>query len=298
MTDTPHPDAAYGCACSLHGRRRFTALLSAAALLPVAAAQAQVRAPIPECRRSRANVVTSAKSVEGDAQQQYVQLLRDAHGKAALVPATHPQLQRLRYIAQRIVPYTAECNERAAQWRWEVNLLDSKQINAFCMPGGKIAFFTGILVQLQLNDDEVAMIMGHEVAHALLEHARERMAKSGGTELLLRGAAALFGLGNLGDLAAQGATQLVSLKFGRDDESEADALGLLLAARAGYDPGAGVTLWQKMGKATAGKAPPQWLSTHPAGETRIRDIQAKLPRVRPMFQAAGKPDRRFQPPAA
>lgn len=142
------------------------------------------------------------------------------------------------------------------------------------------------------------MIMGHEVAHALLEHARERMAKSGGTEILLRGAAALFGLGNLGDLAAQGATQLLSLKFGREDESEADSLGLLLAARAGYDPAAGVTLWQKMGKATGGKAPPQWLSTHPAGDTRIRDIQGKLPAVQPLFAQAAKPERRFNPPAA
>lgn len=142
------------------------------------------------------------------------------------------------------------------------------------------------------------MIMGHEVAHALLEHARERMAKSGGTEILLRGAAALFGLGNLGDLAAQGATQLLSLRFGRQDESEADSLGLLLAARAGYNPGAGVTLWQKMGKATAGKAPPQWLSTHPSGDTRIKDIQSKLPAVQPLFTQAAKPDRRFNPPAA
>jgi len=294
MQDNPHLQAAYGCMCTLHGRRRFTALLAAGALAPVATA----RAEIAECRRSRAAGLVPAGQVEGNAQQQYVQMLRQAQGQGALVPAAHPQLQRLRYIAQRIVPYTAECNDRAAQWRWEVNLLDSKQINAFCMPGGKIAFFTGILQKLQLNDDEVAMIMGHEVAHALLEHARERMAKSGGTELALRGAAALFGLGSLGDLAAQGATQLLSLKFGRQDESEADSLGLLLAARAGYDPGAGVTLWQKMGAATAGRAPPQWLSTHPAGETRVKDIQAKLPRVQPMFQAAGKPDRRFQPPAA
>ncbi len=297
MTDHFHPHVSYGCGCLQHGRRRFTALLGAGALAPLAAS-AQGGPQPPECRRSRVSGLVPAGQVEGSAQQQYVQMLREAQGQGALVPATHPQLQRLRYIAQRIVPFTRGCNERAAQWRWEVNLLNSKQINAFCMPGGKIAFYTGILQELQLDDDEVAMIMGHEVAHALLEHARERMAKSGGTELALRGAAALFGLGSLGDLAAVGATQLLSLKFGREDESEADALGLLLAAQAGYNPAAGVSLWQKMGKATAGKAPPQWLSTHPAGETRIRDIQGKLPRVQPMFQAAGKPDRRFQPPAA
>ena len=284
-----------GCShCAAPGRRLFTGLLAGAALLPMAA-QAQ---DLPECRRSRAAGLVPAQQVETAAQQQYVQMMREAQGQNALVPAADMQMQRLRYIAARIVPFTPACNSRASQWRWEVNLLNSKQINAFCMPGGKIAFYTGILQQLQLNDDEVAMIMGHEVAHALLEHARERMAKSGGTEILLRGAAAMFGLGNLGDLAAQGATQLLSLRFGRQDESEADSLGMLLAARAGYNPDAGVTLWQKMGKATGGKAPPQWLSTHPAGDTRIRDIQSKLPAVQPLFAQAAKPERRFNAPAA
>ena len=285
----------FGCShCAQPARRMFTGLLAGAALLPVAA-QAQ---ELPECRRSRAAGLVPAQQVETAAQQQYVAMLREAQGQNALVSADDGQMQRLRYIAARMVPFTPACNERAKQWRWEVNLLNSKQINAFCMPGGKIAFYTGILQQLQLNDDEVAMIMGHEVAHALLEHARERMAKSGGTEILLRGAAAIFGLGNLGDLAAQGATQLLSLKFGRQDESEADSLGLLLAARAGYNPGAGVTLWQKMGRATGGKAPPQWLSTHPAGEARIKDIQSKLPAVQPLFSQSAKPDRRFNPPQA
>lgn len=137
------------------------------------------------------------------------------------------------------------------------------------------------------------MIMGHEIAHALLEHARERMVKSGGLELLLRGGAALLGLGGLGDLAAQGLTQLGSLTFSRSDETEADALGLVMASRAGYDPRAGVSLWQKMGAATGGQAPPQWLSTHPAGETRIREIESRLPRLLPVYQAAPRPERRF-----
>lgn len=239
-----------------------------------------------------------AEEIEQAAKQQYAKMMQEAAAQNALAPPSNAQLQRLRRIAQRIIPHAEAWNPRAKAWQWEVNLIGSKQINAFCMPGGKIAFYTGILEQLQLTDDEVAMIMGHEVAHALLEHARERMAKSGGTEILLRGAAAMFGLGNLGDLAAQGATQLLSLKFGRQDESEADSLGMLLAARAGYNPEAGVTLWQKMGKATGGKAPPQWLSTHPAGDTRIRDIQSKLPAVQPLFAQAGKPERRFNAPAA
>jgi predicted Zn-dependent protease len=299
MTDADFPEFRYqpvpSCAC--HGRRRFTALLAGAALAPLALASTGAAASVPECKRSRAAKLVPAAQVESAAQQQYLGLLREAQGKSALVPASDPQVQRLRYIARRMIPLTTECNERASQWQWEVNLLASKQINAFCMPGGKIAFFTGILQQLQLTDDEVAMIMGHEIAHALLEHARERMAKSSGTAMLLRGGAALLGLGQLGDMAAQGATQLLTLKFGRSDETEADRLGLVLAARTGYDPRAGVTLWRKMGGATGGKAPPEWLSTHPAGESRIKDIEGKLPGVMPMFEAAARPDRKFGPPA-
>jgi predicted Zn-dependent protease len=293
--DLHPPRLAAACGCARHGRRAFTGLLLAGAAAAAWPAQAQT---LPECRRSRAARLVPAPTVERSAAQQYQQLLGEARGKQALAPDNHPQVQRLRYIAQRIVPFAPECNERAREWRWEVNLLGSKQLNAFCMPGGKIAFFHGLLAQLQLSDDEVAVIMGHEVAHALLEHARERMAKSTGTQILLRGGAALLGLGSLGDVAAQYGSQLLSLTFSRQDESEADALGLVLSTRAGYDPAAGVTLWQKMSAASGGRAPPQWLSTHPAGETRIRDIQQRLPALAPVYAAAPRPDRRFAPPKA
>jgi predicted Zn-dependent protease len=284
-----HLDApALGCLCRLHGRRLFTGLALAAAATPVLA-------QIPECRRSRAASLAPASYVENMAQQQYMQMLRQAQQQRALASGG-PQLARLRYIAARMVPFTPGCNERARQWRWEVNLLGSDQVNAFCMPGGKIAFFTGILVKLKLDDDEVAMIMGHEIAHALLEHARERLVKAGGTELLLRGGAALLGLGNLGDIAAAGASQLLSLKYSRDDESQADALGLIVATQAGYDPKAGVSLWQKMSRLSEGKQA-NWLSTHPASDKRIRDIEARLPQLRPVFQKAPKPARRFSAPA-
>ncbi len=288
-----------GCACPWRGageappdhhRRLFSSLLLAGGVASIAGT---ARAADVECKRSRAAGLVPADTVEGAARQQYVQLLREAQSKSALATADDPQLQRLRYIAARIIPFTPACNERAREWRWEVQLLRSNQLNAFCMPGGKIAFFSGILSRLRLSDDEVAVIMGHEAAHALLEHARERMAKSTGTTVGLRMLAAVFGLGGIGDVAAQYGSQLLGLKFSRDDESEADALGLLLAARAGYDPRAGVALWQKMASANAGKAPPQWLSTHPAGPERIKDIEARLPRSLPEFQRAGQPDRRF-----
>ncbi len=283
------PRYAAACLCGRLGRRAFTGLLLGAAVAPAAAM-------VDECKRSALTKAIPADQVEGAARQQYSQLVGEARGKGALMADSHPQVQRLRYIASRITPLAPACNGRAQQWRWEVNLLDNKQINAFCMPGGKIAFFTGILGTLQLDDNEVAMIMGHEVAHALLEHARERMAKSAGTNIGLRLGAALLGLGDMGDMAAQGLANLASLRFSRDDESEADALGLVLAARAGYDPRAGITLWQKMGAQSGSKAPPQWLSTHPAGTARIKEIESRLPRVLPDYQAAPRPTQRFGPP--
>jgi predicted Zn-dependent protease len=302
-----HHHPLIGCAlCALQApqRRLFTGLLlggAASATLPVWAQQPQPqRAPEEGLQRdvgrnSRFTKLVSAEQVEGAAQQQYLQLTREAAGQRALAPDNHPQVQRLRAIAARLTPYAPPWNERAKIWKWEINLLGSNQVNAFCMPGGKIAFYMGILQKLQLNDDEVATIMGHEVAHALREHARERMGKSMATQGALGIGAAVLGLGDLGRVAAGAGAQLLSLKFGRDDETEADLVGMDLAARAGYDPAAGVTLWQKM-LAINKNAPPQWMSTHPASNTRIKDIQGKLPKVTPLFEKADKPQQRFAPP--
>ncbi len=241
-------------------------------------------------KQSNFTKLVPAAEVEGSALTQYNQMLKQASDKNALAPDNHPQVLRLRSISKRLIPYSYEWNPRAKDWAWQVNLIGSDQINAFCMPGGKIAFFHGILNKLELSDDEVAMVMGHEIAHALREHARERMGKSMATNALSRigGALASVYLGvdpRLTDaVAAQGAN-LLTLKFSREDESEADLVGMELAARAGYNPQAGVTLWQKMDAANKG-APPQWLSTHPSGRTRIKDIQANLPKVEPFYQRA------------
>lgn len=231
-----------------------------------------------------------AEQVERSAAQQYLQMLSQADSKRALAPRDNAQVLRLRAIAQKIIPFATEWNPRARNWQWEVNLIGSSQINAYCMPGGKIAFYTGILQQLQLTDDEVAMVMGHEIAHALREHARERMGKSAVTHGAARIggalAASFFGIDpRITDGLASGGANLLTLEFGREDESEADLVGMELAARAGYDPRAGVTLWQKMAAASKG-APPQWLSTHPSGKTRIADIQANLPKVMPLYERA------------
>jgi predicted Zn-dependent protease len=193
---------------------------------------------------------------------------------------------RLRGIAKRIIPNSYSWNERARSWKWEVNLIGSNEINAWCMPGGKIAFYTGILNTLQLNDDEVAAVMGHEVAHALREHARARMAKNMATNLGANVVSQLLGAGALGQQAiGAGAKYLFTLPFSRQDETEADLVGLELAARSGFNPEAGITLWQKMSANNKG-APPQWASTHPASSTRIADIQKNLPNVMPLYERA------------
>jgi len=232
--------------------------------------------------------LVSASDIERSSQQQYQQMLQQAAAQKALAPADNPQLKRLRTIAQRIIPFAVPWNERSPNWKWEVNLIGSNQINAFCMPGGKIVFYTGILKTLQLTDDEVAMVMGHEIAHALREHARERMGKNAATGIGANLIGQMLGLGQIGQTVTNYGAQLLTLQFSRSDESEADLVGMELAARAGFDPRAGVTLWQKMGSASKG-APPQWLSTHPSGNTRIADIEANLPKVMPLYERAKKP---------
>ncbi|MBW8846478.1 MAG: M48 family metallopeptidase [Burkholderiales bacterium] len=275
---------------SQRGRRLFTGLLGGAGALAFMPAWA--REGVDVGPKSKFVGLISADDIENAGGQQYAQMMRQAGQQRALAPMEHPQLQRLRYIAQRIIPFSYEWNERARRWKWEVNLLGSPELNAFCMPGGKIAFYYGILEKLKLEDDEVAAIMGHEVSHALREHARERVGKSQATQVGAGVLSALLGLGNLGNTVLNAGGQLLGLRFSREDETEADLVGIELSARAGYDPAAAVRLWEKMMTANKG-APPQWLSTHPASTTRIRDIQANLPKVEGLYARAPKPEQRF-----
>lgn len=261
------------------GRRAFLLAAGAAAAGP---ALGQVNVG----ESSRLRTLVPADELEQMAARQYGELLQEARAKGALAPESHPQLQRIRRIAARLIPDAPRWNDRARQWRWEVNLIGSNSINAFCMPGGKIAIFTGLLEKLRLHDDEVAMVTGHEMAHALREHARERIAKTQGTGALLSLGAALFGLGQLGDVAANVGTQLLSLKFSRDDEVEADLVGLEMGARTGFDPRASVSLWQKMGQASGSGGGPAFLSTHPTGPERMTRLQENIPRVEGLYRQA------------
>jgi Zn-dependent protease with chaperone function len=251
------------------------------------APQVQVQDGIQVKPLSRFRMLAPEKQIEQQANQQYSGLMSQAQAKGALAPASDPQLIRLRAIAKRLIPYAPRWNPAAAQWNWQVNLLESDQVNAFCMPGGRIAFFTGILTQLKLTDDEAAAIMGHEIAHALREHGREQMGKNITTSVATRLGGALLGAyfgidPRVTDTVAQYGTQLISLKYSRDDEREADLIGLDLAARAGFDPRAGVALWEKMAQLSK-RTPIELLSTHPGGADRIKIINAHMNVLLPLY---------------
>lgn len=271
------------------------------ALLLCASAMAQ-NDGIPVSKLSRMRGLAGADAAQFDQQSklQYTQMLDEAHKKDAVATDTNPQLIRLRAIAKRIIPFTSRWNPDAAKWDWQVNLLKSDTVNAFCMPGGRIAFYNGILTKLNLTDDEVAMVMGHEIAHALREHAREQAGKNNVTSLLGRVAgaagAAYFGLDpRLGDAVGSGAAKVASLSFSRTDETEADLVGMDLAARAGFDPRAGIALWEKMGAINKNQ-PISFLSTHPAGKDRIREMNANMHLVLPVFARAKGLDATKLPP--
>jgi len=260
-------------------------LLAAGAAAASGFVPTQAHAQVDVGNASGMRKLVPAQQLEQAAARQYRTMMDEARRQRALAPDDHPQLRRLRAIAQDLIPFTQPWNERANQWQWEINLIGSEPINAFCMPGGKIAFYTGILDKLKLSDDETAMIMGHEMAHALREHAREHLAKSQATNIGLRLGAQLLGLGDLGDVAANLGSQLLSLRFSRDNETDADLVGLELAARGAYTPAASVSLWRKMSQAGGG-AGPSFLSTHPSGPDRIRQLESNVPKVQGLYEQA------------
>lgn len=239
-------------------------------------------------------MLLSEKQVEGMAAQSYVQTLKEADAKKVLNTDLR-QTERVRAIANRLIPQTAVFRPDAVNWKWEVNVQESKELNAYCMPGGKIMVYTGLIQKLNATDDELAAVMGHEISHALREHGRERMSQAYAQQIGLIGLAAVVGAKTKNQNAAAATVEVgsmvaalaLTLPNSREGEREADRMGLELAARAGYDPHAAVSLWQKMG-AQGGAKPPEWMSTHPSGESRIQDLQRLIPTVMPLYEEAKK----------
>jgi len=231
-------------------------------------------------------LLVSSEQLDEMAVKAYAQLQTES-AKKGVLNTDAALTRRVRAIAARITPQTRAFRADAPDWKWEVNVISSKELNAFCMPGGKIMFYSGLIQQLSLNDDEIAVIMGHEIAHALREHSREQVSQAVAAETAIGLGAALLGLGGgAANLTGAAYQALVATRFSRNHETEADRIGLELSARAGYDPRAGITLWKKMLSANQGGRPPEFLSTHPAEANRIQQIEALLPAVMPLYQAA------------
>lgn len=268
--------------------RRCRMIVPALAVLAMAA--------LPGCQSTTAGgavgadrqqlLLVSSAELDRMAVQAYAKLTSESAKKGTL--NTDAALtRRVRAIAARITPQTRAFRADAPDWKWEVNTITSDELNAFCMPGGKIMFYSGLVKKLYLSDAEIAVVMGHEIAHALREHSREQVSQAIAAQTTIGIGAALLGLGDgAASLANTAYDALIATRFSRSDEREADRIGLELSARAGYDPRAGVTLWQKMLKAGGGNSPPEFLSTHPAETSRIREIESLLPTVLPLYNAA------------
>jgi predicted Zn-dependent protease len=230
-------------------------------------------------------MLVSSEQINQSAVQAYRQVMQ-AEGKKGAVNRDAEQVRRVRAIAARLIPATAAFRSDAPGWKWEVNVVTSKDVNAWCMPGGKIAVYTGLIDRLRPSDDELAAVMGHEIAHALREHGRERASQAAGQSIAAGVIGAVLGIGSTGtDLADTVLNITFGLPNSRLHETEADRIGVELAARAGYDPHAAVSLWQKMGQLGGGQ-PPQFLSTHPSNETRQQDLQTYAQRVMPLYEQA------------
>lgn len=236
--------------------------------------------------------LVSEKEAEEQSALAYQQTLKQAESKKVL-NTDSAETQRVRAIAQRLISQVDVFRADAAKWNWQVNVLESKDINAYCMAGGKMMVYTGLLDEIKPTDDELAAVMGHEISHALREHVRERMSRAKAQQLGLLGAAALVGIStkssdNAVKTVALGgalATVAMTLPNSRTAEHEADQMGLELMARAGYNPNAAVTLWEKM-NAKGGAKPPEFLSTHPSNESRVNDIKRLVPNVMPLYEKA------------
>ena len=232
-------------------------------------------------------LLVSSEELNSMAEQAYAKLKAEASAKGAL-NTDAAMLARVRAVAARIQPQTATFRGDAPGWKWEVNIIESEQLNAFCMPGGKIMFYTGLVRKLNLSDEEIAVVMGHEIAHALREHSREQVSQATAAQTAIGIGTQLLGLGD-GATQITGAAYeaLVASRFSRAHETEADRIGLELMARAGFNPRDAVTLWKKMG-AQGGSKPPEILSTHPTDTTRIQHIESILPKVLPLYEQAKK----------
>ena len=266
--------------------KTLTAIVITALSLQLAGCATTTKDSVSGVKRSQLMLLPS-NTVDTMSAQAYSQTLKEAQAKKTL-NANPALLARVRGISNRLIAQVGVFRPDAVNWKWEVNVEQNDELNAYCMPGGKIMVLSGLAEKLKATDDELAAVIGHEIAHALREHGRERMSQAYVQQFGLQALAA-FATGTAGSVAVQaagaGSQLFFALPNGREQEREADKMGLELAARAGFNPDAAVTLWQKM-SAQAKSSPPEFFSTHPASENRIAELKALAPKVRPLYEAA------------
>lgn len=265
--------------------RRLAAALSLAALAGCTGMNTTQSGAIGVNRTQYMSSMVPSQALEQEANQQYADILKQAKAKN-LLDRDAKQVARVRAISQRLIAQAGVFRPDASAWKWEVHVLTSDEVNAWCMPGGKIAVYTGLINKIKPTDDELAAVLGHEISHALREHARERVSQQMATNLGLQVLSIATGSSAASDLGGKLSDVMFTLPNSRTHETEADRMGVELAARAGFDPRAAVTLWQKMGAADSGNAPPEILSTHPSAASRIADLQGAAQQVLPLYEQA------------
>lgn len=231
--------------------------------------------------------LVSAEEMDQGAKMAYAKTLQSAKQERAL--NIDPVLtKRVQSVGKRLIAEVGVFREDALKWAWEINVINSNTLNAWCMPGGKIAFYSGLIKTLHLTDSEIAAVMGHEIAHALREHSRERASTDQLKNIGIFAVSAATGLGETATGLINLATQYtISLPFSRSHETEADHIGTELMARAGYNPYDAVNVWVKMSK-VSGESTPEILSTHPSNESRIKDLTQIAKKVEHLYIAAKK----------
>ena len=267
-------------------RNAVAAVLAGASLLAgCAAVQTTDSGAVGVDRKQYMSSLVPEQALMQEAQKQYASIVSQARSQGAL--DTDPQqAARVKAIAQRLIAQVGVFRPDAAQWNWEVHVLNSSEVNAWCMPGGKIAVYSGMINKLKLTDAELAAVIGHEMAHALREHSREQVSQQMAADIGLSVLSALTGSAATSDLGGRLTEVMFTLPNSRTHETEADRMGVELAARAGYDPRAAVTLWQKMGALSSGSAQPEFLSTHPSAASRTADLTQIAEQMMPLYEAA------------
>ncbi len=271
---------------AIRGMAAAGAMSALTLLAACAAVQTTDSGTVGVDRKQYMSSMVSEAALQQEAAQQYSSLISQAKAQGAL-DVNAAQTARVKAISQKLIKQVGVFRPDAAKWNWEVHVLNSEEVNAWCMPGGKIAVYTGLINQVKPTDAELAAVIGHEMAHALREHAREQVSQQMVTNMGLSVLSAVTGAGATADLGSALSEVMFTLPNSRTHEAEADRIGVELAARAGYDPRAAVTLWQKMGALSQGSAPPEFLSTHPSASSRSADLTEAANKVMPLYQQAG-----------